>query len=228
MVRIVKGYYRDQRLPARLLRLMVGLAVVAWGTQCMLAASLGLNPHGILVQGVIAQTGLSYGTASQILGGLLVLVSVCFRRYPGIGTVLNAIVIGALVDLYAVLPIWNVPDSMIIRLVLFFMGLFFFSFGLALYLSEELGAGPRDGIMMLLVQAVFRGSVWKARTLLDLVSAAVGIAMGAPVGIGSVLAVALSGVTLQLCFRLLPKDPKAFRQENILQTLAALRNKPAP
>ena len=99
-------FYHNTGLPARIVRLVLGLMVTALGTQIMVTSSIGLNPRGILVQGLMVKTGLRYGTITQLLGLILILISVCFHHYPGIGTVLNVALIGVFVDLYALFPVW--------------------------------------------------------------------------------------------------------------------------
>ena len=217
---------RKKQLILRILNLIIGLAITSWGTQTMITASIGLNPRGILVQGIMHQTDLSYGTIVVLLGISLIVLSAIFRRFPGIGTICNVALLGPLVDLYACIPIWQTPDTLLMKILLFLFGLAIFSFGMSIYLSQELGAGPRDGIMMLLIQMP-RGSVVKARTILDAFSAIVGYLLGGPVGAGSILAVALSGVMLKQCFRIIHKNPKCFHQENILETLRSIHTKTA-
>lgn len=220
----MQSIYENNSLPKRILFLLIGLAITAFGMQAMVVASIGLNPRGILVQGIMHQTNLRYGTVTQILGVVLILISALFRRFPGLGTLCNVGLVGFLIDTYSLLPIWHTPDTLAMQIVLFLTGQVIFSFGMAIYLSQELGSGPRDGIMMLLIQMP-HGSVVMARTLLDSFSAVCGYLLGGPVGIGSVLAVALSGVTLKYCFRILRKDPKAFHQENIFETFQFLCKK---
>ena len=217
-------FYRNTSLPARILRLLLGLMITALGTQIMVTASIGLNPRGILVQGLMAKTGLRFGTVTQLLGLILILISTCFRLYPGIGTVLNVVLIGYIVDLYALLPFWATPNTLLFQILLFLPGLFLFSLGLAMYLSEELGSGPRDSIMLLCLRLP-HSSVALSRTILDVFSAGTGYFLGGPVGIGSILAVMLSGCMLQACFRILHKDPRALCQKTIVDIIATLRRK---
>ena len=208
-------FYRKTSLPARILRLLLGLMITALGTQIMVTASIGLNPRGILVQGLMAKTGLRFGTVTQLLGLILILISTCFRLYPGIGYI---------VDLYALLPFWATPNTLLFQILLFLPGLFLFSLGLAMYLSEELGSGPRDSIMLLCLRLP-HSSVALSRTILDVFSAGTGYFLGGPVGIGSILAVMLSGCMLQACFRILHKDPRALCQKTIVDIIATLRRK---
>lgn len=213
-----------RHLFVRIFYLLIGLLISSFGTQAMIVASIGLNPRGILIQGIINQTQLRYGLVVQLLGLVLIIISAFFHRYPGIGTICNVSFLGPFVDLFALLPIWKTPETIPLQIIYFLVGQVILSFGMAIYLSQELGAGPRDGIMVMLIQLP-HGSVVRARTLLDGFSAIVGYFLGGPIGIGSVLAVTLSGITLKYCFCIIGSDPKKFYQENILETIQSLRNK---
>jgi uncharacterized membrane protein YczE len=165
----------------RLLRCVVGLAAFGVGISLIIEARLGAAPWDVLHQGIAKRTGVALGAVIVIIGLLLLLLWIPLRQRPGIGTLLNALLIGATAGL--VLPLLPSPDQAVWRLLFLAVGLVTTGLGSGLYIGAGLGSGPRDGIMMGLSQ---RGvSVRVARTALEVTVVALGFALGGRVGIGT-------------------------------------------
>ncbi len=166
----------------RLVRCVVGLALFGVGIALILDADLGLAPWDVFHQGVSELTGIPIGRVIVLTGVGLLLAWIPLRQRPGLGTVLNAVEIGVVVDL--VEPLLDTPGGWLARLGLLAGGLVLIGVGSGMYIGAGLGAGPRDGLMMGLAA---RGiSVRRARTVVELSVLAAGVALGGSVGLGTV------------------------------------------
>ena len=169
------------RAAQRLARCILGLACFALGISMFVAAHLGLAPWDVFHQGVSRHTGISLGWAIEITGVVLLLLWIPLRQRPGVGTILNALEIGLVVNLIGD----HLPstDRLIPRLAYVVGAVVVIAAGSGLYIGAGLGTGPRDGIMVGLAARGF--SVRVTRTALEVVVMAVGIALGGHIGIGT-------------------------------------------
>ena len=169
------------RAAQRLARCIVGLALFGLGISMFVAAHLGLAPWDVFHQGVSKHTGISLGWVIEIVGFALLLLWIPLRQRPGVGTILNALEIGVVVNLISD----HLPstDRLIPRLVYVVGAVIAIAVGSGLYIGAGLGTGPRDGIMIGLAARGF--SVRVTRTVLEAVVMAVGIALGGHIGIGT-------------------------------------------
>jgi uncharacterized membrane protein YczE len=158
------------------------------GIGLMADADLGLGPWDVLHQGLARHTGLTLGSLNIAVGAVVLLLWIPLRQRLGIGTVLNVLVIGVVVDLtLAALPDL---DHLAVRTALMLGGVLLMGVGSGLYIGAGLGPGPRDGLM---TGVAARGhSVRSVRTALELGVLVLGWALGGTVGVGTVvLAVAI-------------------------------------
>ena len=180
-------------LPRRLRRLLTGLVAMGTGIGLMADADLGLGPWDVLHQGLAVHTGLSLGTLNIAVGVVVLLLWVPLRQRPGLGTVLNVLVIGAVVDLtLAVLP---EPELLAVRAAAMLAGVALMGVGSGLYIGAGLGPGPRDGLM---TGVAARGhSVRSVRTALEVSVLVLGWALGGTVGVGTVVLALAIGPLVQ-------------------------------
>lgn len=168
----------------RRLPVLVGsLCLLGFAVALTVRADLGLGPWDVLHQGVSNRLDMPIGTVGILVGLVVLLAWIPLKERPGLGTVLNVLLIGASIDG----SLWLLPDgpSTPLRWVELVLGVFLFGPGVALYLSCGLGPGPRDGIMTAIVA---RGwSIRLVRTLMELAVLAVGFLLGGTVGVGTVL-----------------------------------------
>jgi uncharacterized membrane protein YczE len=175
-------------LPRRVRRLLTGLVAMGGGIGLMAEAGLGLGPWDVLHQGLALRTGLSLGSLNIAVGVGVLLLWLPLRQRPGIGTVLNVLVIGLVVDLtLALLP---EPEHLAVRVPAMLAGVVLMGVGSGLYIGAGLGPGPRDGLM---TGVAARGhSVRSVRTALEVTVLVLGWALGGTVGVGTgVLALAI-------------------------------------
>jgi uncharacterized membrane protein YczE len=164
-------------------RLAVGIVLLGIGIALTLEARLGISPFDVLHQGIARQTGLSIGTVVILVGLAILLLWIPLRQRLGVGTVINALTVGALIDL----GVWLLPapDALAVRWLYLTGGIVVTGLGMGLYISAGLGPGPRDGLM---TGIAARGHpIWLVRTGLEATALVIGWGLGGDVGIGTVV-----------------------------------------
>ncbi len=170
------------RVTERLARCSFGLFLFGLGITFFIRAQLGLAPWDVFHTGVSDKTDVAVGTIIILVGVFLLLLWIPLRQRPGVGTIMNALEIGLVVNLTK--PIIGEPEHIVGRLALMLAGLVIVGLGSAIYIGSGLGAGPRDGLMLGLST---RGiSIRLARTLIELSVLVTGIVLGGPIGLGTV------------------------------------------
>jgi uncharacterized membrane protein YczE len=193
---------RGGRFVWSLLVLNVGLMFMGLATALMLAAGLGVAPWAVFHEGMSLLAGISHGRMSQITGLVLIALSWAWLgKRPGIGTVLNMVLIGLWIDAFRFHPFMPHPETFVPRLAQLLAATALFSMASALYIDARLGTGPRDSVMMGLSDR-FRVSVRTTRSSIEVVVLAVGFLLGGPVGLGTVLYAVLVGPLVQTFLRL--------------------------
>jgi uncharacterized membrane protein YczE len=191
--------------PQRWLRLLSGLACFGLGIAFMKQADLGLGPWDVLADGLSFLSGMKMGTIQIWIGVVVLLLWVPIREKPGIGTILNILLIGNFTNLgLAHIPmLHNLP----LQAAWLAAGLLLIGLGSALYLGSRLGAGPRDGLMVGLCRRM-GWSVRLTRTLLEVSVLALGWLLGGTVGLGTLVFAFGIGPIIQWMFRLVGTGEK--------------------
>ncbi|MFM7757135.1 MAG: YczE/YyaS/YitT family protein [Actinomycetota bacterium] len=175
------------RLLERLVRCVLGLALFGFGITLFVRAGLGLAPWDVFHLGVAENLDLSLGVVIIVVGFLLLLAWIPLSQRPGVGTVLNAVEIGLVVNLTK--PLIGEADALAVQVVMMASGLLVVGLGSALYIGAGLGSGPRDGLMMGISGRTWanrRVSIRTARTAVEASVLAAGFVLGGPIGIGTV------------------------------------------
>jgi uncharacterized membrane protein YczE len=171
-------------LVERLGQLVLGLFLYGVALGFMVRGGIGVAPWDVLALGLAAQSGLGYGVMTVIISVVVLLLWIPLRQRVGLGTVLNALLVGPSADL-ALLLIPN-PSSVWIGAPMFIFGLLLLAFATGLYIAADFGPGPRDGLMTGLVRRT-GWAVWLVRTLIEGSVLLIGFLLGGPVGVGTVL-----------------------------------------
>jgi uncharacterized membrane protein YczE len=197
-------------LGARYLGLVFGLFLCAAGIVGMLESRLGLSPWDVLHQGLAKHTTLTFGTANVVVGVAVLGLSMLLGSRIGPGTVANAILIGAFIDLLLRIPtVQDLSETGLgTRVVLLVAGIGIFAVGSAFYLGAALGAGPRDSLMLVLALRSGR-RIGVVRTLLESSVVVAGALIGGTVGIGTIAFALLIGPALEASMWLLSRSALA-------------------
>lgn len=190
--------------------LVVGLFLCALGVLCFLESELGLPPWDVLHQGLAEQLGISFAVANLVVSLLVLAASWALRAYIGLGTLMNALLIGGfLIVLTASETVSSLSEQGLgVRIALLAVALPCFGAGSAFYISASMGAGPRDSLM-LVISRLLRVRIGVARTGLELAALVVGFALGGTAGLGTVVFALGIGPSVELSFWLLERTPLA-------------------
>ncbi len=191
------------RLPERLLRLVAGLFLYGFTMAMMVESTLGLDPWDVFHEGVAKQVPLTFGQVTIATGAAVLLLWIPLKQVPGIGTVLNVIIIGLAADFG--IAVIDQPDNIWLRGLLLVGGVVGNGFAGALYIGARLGPGPRDGLWLGLVRRT-RRSVRFWRTVIEVTVLAVGFVLGGTIGLGTVLYALTIGPIVQFFLPLVDVD----------------------
>jgi uncharacterized protein len=191
---------------ARAVWLVSGLFLCAVGILCFLEASVGLPPWDVLHQGIARHTPLSFGAANEVVGLIVIAVAWALGARVWIGTISNAVLIGFFIILLQPLHVVQEPAAwpLVPRIGLLVVGLLCFGVGSAFYIGANLGAGPRDSLM--LVGSRRTGiRIGATRALLEISVLLVGFLLGGKVGVGTLAFAALIGPSVEASFWLVTR-----------------------
>lgn len=185
----------------RLIHVNAGLALFGFSIALQLRAGIGLGPWDVFHTGLALRTPLTVGQAMVGAGLALLVASVLFAKVrPGLGTVLNMLIIGPWVDLFLSIPGFPEARGWVDGFALFGVGLVLNGLATGLYLTAGLGAGPRDGFALALAR-LLQVTVRRARTLVELVVLTTGWLLGGSVGVGTLLFALAIGPLMQWSMR---------------------------
>lgn len=190
---------RDRRLPRRITQLLVGLFLYGLGIAFMVRGEIGAAPWDVLSQGISRHVPLSFGVITILTSLVVLLLWLPLRQRYGVGTLLNALLVGPSADVGLLLipvgqPLW-------LRIAFFVIGLLFLAAATGLYIGAHFGPGPRDGLMTGLHKRT-GWPIWIVRTGIEIVVVAVGWSLGGNVGIGTLAFALLVGPLCQYFMRI--------------------------
>ncbi|MGB1257000.1 MAG: YczE/YyaS/YitT family protein, partial [Thiolinea sp.] len=162
--------------------LNLGLILFGLGESLLIASSAGVSPWTVLAQGISGKTGWSIGFVTMILSFCVLLFWIPLKQKPGMGTILNALIIAFMIDFSLVLLPY--PESLFWQLLQAAIGVLIVGIASGIYLTANLGAGPRDGLMTGL-QAKTGYPIAAIRIAIEVTVVSVGWYLGGVVGMGT-------------------------------------------
>jgi uncharacterized membrane protein YczE len=184
----------------RWVQLLLGLFLYGIAIAMMIRAAIGISPWDVLAQGISLRTGIPFGLVTNIVGGVVLLLWIPLRQRLGIGTVLNALLIGpsAEVGLWLI----TLQDNIWVRILLFAGGLLLLAIATGLYIGARFGPGPRDGLMTG-INKKYGVRIWIVRTSIEVVVLIIGWILGGNVGLGTLAFALLVGPLVHLAMPIL-------------------------
>ncbi len=209
----------QSRLHTFLLRYVyffVGLFISCVGNYFLIAAqNLGVSPWDVFHLGISRYFPIiELGTIGIITGMLLLIPSTLMGIRPCFGTFLNIYFYGIVFNILMSSHLLERPQSAILSLIYLILGIFISGFGTALYLLGNVGAGPRDGLMLGLNQKT-RFSIAQVRTAIEVSVVILGFLMGGPLGIGTLIFSLSIGISVEWAMKFLNRLNLA--EEEVLQ-----------
>ena len=195
---------------ARYASLVFGLFIFAGAIVLILESKLGLSPWDVLNQGLAKHSPLSFGMANVAVGVLVLFLGWSLGGTPGVGTVANAVLVGVFIQLLTSIDAVDrlQHDGLGVRIVLLVAGIVLIGPASAFYIGADLGAGPRDTLMLVGARRT-RFRIGIVRATLEICALAVGIVLGGTFGVGTVLFALLIGPIIEASFAALARTPLA-------------------
>lgn len=164
--------------------LSLGLVIFGIGEAFLIKAGLGVSPWTVFAQGISRQAGIGIGWSTFTVSLMVLLLWIPLKQMPGLGTLLNAILIAAALELS--LPYLPQPESLMTRLMVIVLGILLVGIGSGMYLIAHLGPGPRDGLMTGLQRLTNYPIAW-VRLSIECSVVVFGWLLGGSVGLGTLL-----------------------------------------
>lgn len=199
-------------------KLMLGFFLAALGIVFMINANLGLSPWDVLHQGITNVIPITIGQANIVVGIIVVISSMFLGVKIGIGTILNTILVGVFIDLITITKVIPMVHNLFIGILMLVVGMIFLGLGTCIYLSCELGCGPRDGLMTALTR-ITKKPVKLVRTTIEICALVCGWLLGGYVGIGTIITAIVLGYIIQIWCKILKLDIAILNHRSILDNL---------
>tara|TARA_Y100000992_G_scaffold295701_1_gene256950 strand:+ start:2063 stop:2710 length:648 start_codon:yes stop_codon:yes gene_type:complete len=164
--------------------LCFGLTLFGLGEGLLIVSFTGASPWSVLAQGISLNVNLSIGTITLLISIGVLILWIPLGQRPGMGTIFNALIIALMIDLC--IKFVPTPSNFIHQLLLAIISVIMVGIGGGIYLVSNLGAGPRDGLMIGL-QKISNLPIAAVRATLEVTVVSVGWYLGGTVGIGTLL-----------------------------------------
>ncbi|MDE0953237.1 MAG: hypothetical protein OR994_01025 [Candidatus Poseidoniales archaeon] len=189
--------------PKTLVILVIGLWIFGTGDAVIIAAGLGVAPWTVLAQGIAQTPALSIdwtiGEATFFISVIVLFLWIPLKERPGIGTILNAILIAAAIDIME--PKLPHPQDPLFQVIQVLIGTILVGIGSGFYLTANLGPGPRDG-WMTGIQRITKVPIGRVRTIIEIIVLVIGWQLGGIFGIGTIIFAFLIGPIVALFLQL--------------------------
>lgn len=170
--------------PITIFILCLGLFLFGLGESLIITASVGMSPWTVLAEGLSITTGLSIGTLTFLISLGVLILWIPLKQQAGIGTILNAIIVAAVIEWS--LPYLPHPETYAMQILQAVLGTLIVGVASGIYLIANLGPGPRDGLMTGCQKATGLPIAW-VRIFLEIVVITIGWTLGGTVGIATVI-----------------------------------------
>ena len=170
--------------PITVLILCFGLTLFGLGESLIITAGAGMSPWTVLAEGLSISTNLSIGSLTFLISLAVLVLWIPLKQMPGIGTLLNVIIIAAVIEWS--LPYLPHPEHYELKILQAFVGTLLVGFASGIYLIANLGPGPRDGLMTGFQRITGFPIAW-VRASIEIVVVTIGLALGGSIGLATII-----------------------------------------
>ena len=220
---ILKGLSPRANRIVRILFTATAMLFISFAIYLQKKPGIGLSPWNALSEGLSKTIPfITFGMASAGTGLLIILADIMLHEKIGVGTFLDAIVIGAGTDLFDAIDILPELNSYFTKIPVFLLGLAFLCFGQFLYMYNGLSCGPRDSLLVALGKRFPKITIGTINNIIFAIVLIVSWFLGATIGIGTVIAVFGNGKIMDIVFSLVSFEPRKVKHEDVITTLKVL------
>jgi uncharacterized membrane protein YczE len=170
--------------PVTISMLCFGLMLFGLGESLIITAGTGMSPWTVLAEGLSISTGLSIGALTFLISLAVLLLWIPIKQLPGVGTILNVIIIAAVIEWS--LPFLPHPEQYGFQILQALIGTLIVGFATGIYLIANLGPGPRDGLMTGFQRITGLPIAW-VRVLIEVAVVCIGWTLGGTLGLATLL-----------------------------------------
>ena len=204
-------------------KLILGFFICALGLVIIINSNLGVAPWDVFHIGVSRTINISIGQASMLSGAVIIILDVILKQTIGIATIGNMFFIGFFTDIVIWLDfIPKIENNFIMKVIMTLVGITIFSYGTYLYIVQRKGCGPRDGLMQILHKRT-NISVGIIKNIIEFFALGMGIMLGGPWGLGTLLYATLSGFIIQFFFNIHKVKLKSVKHSNLKRELKLIK-----
>ena len=207
----------------RSIRLIFGLFLYGVGSYMGIQANVGLAPWEAFSMGIFYKTGMLYGDIVVLTGVVIIVIDFLLKEKIGFGTVLNAIMVGKVVDLCNWLDFIPKMENFAAGVAVLLAGQVVICVASYFYIGAGLGCGPRDALMVAMGKKLKKFPIGLVRGILEGTVLLIGWLLGAKVGIGTVIAVFGIGTIMEYTFKILHFDVRNIKHEDFADTVKRIR-----
>ena len=213
------------RVLRSILQTLCGLLIYSFGVYLTIAANIGLAPWDCFCMGISQYTPLNYGSTMVLVSVAAILIQLLFQERIGFATILDALITGRLTQLFIDISTYPENHSTLLGIVLLLIGFLIIDLGIYVYMSAELGSGPKDGLMIVIGKnlpkipiGIIGILLWSAVTL-------IGWMLGGSVGIGTLLSIFSAGFIMHIFYDAIGFEPRKLKHKSLKETLKSLSGK---
>lgn len=208
----------------RIFKLVWGLFLFSIGVVLSMNAKIGLSPWDVLHTGLASKVHIPVGESIIAVGLVIVIIVAILNEPLGLGTLANMILVGTFVQIifsFNIIPV-NTSGSLLIGILMLFIGTTLIAYGTFRYVKAGFGAGPRDSLMVIIA----RKTGWKmgtCRYVVEALALGIGFFMGGLAGIGTAFSIVFIAVAVQVIFKVMKFEPSEVDHENFKDTAKLIK-----
>ena len=207
------------------LRILLGLFIYSFGVYLTIYANIGLAPWDCLGMGISCHAPLNYGSAMVLIGVFAIMIQILLKERIGTATVLDAMITGNLVQFLTDISPYPENHSQWLGIVFMLFGFLFIALGMYVYMSAEMGCGPKDGLLIAIGKWMPKIPIGIVEVLLWSVVTLFGWLLGGSVGIGTLLSTFGAGAVMHLFYSAIHFEPRKLQHKSLTETMKFLSGK---
>ena len=215
--------------PAQIFRNMLlaasGLFSFGFGVYLTIQANIGVAPWDTLMLGVSQVTDISYGNISVMMSVVIICIDLMMKERIGLGTILDAIIVGKTVDLFNWLNLVPLLENTAAGIAVMLVAELIMGFAVYVYMRAGLCCGPRDSLTMGIGRRLKKVPIGWVNNMILVVVLFFGWRLGGPIGIGTLIAAVASGIMVQLAFNVMKFEPKDVIHQGFFESIKVLTGK---
>ena len=206
----------------KIIKTTFGLFVFSFGEYLTIMGNIGLTPWDSLSMGISYYVPFTFGQVHVASAIVIIFIDLAMKEKIGIGTVLDALLVGTFVDMWTSVIPFKGTTAVIPGIALVIAGLFIMAIGQVFYMSGGLSCGPRDTLLVAVGKRLSKLPIGLVDILMKIALVLISFVIGGPIGFGTLLAMLGMGTCMQIVYGLFKFDPRNIEQESIITSIEKL------